>query len=63
MTADILREAARLRGALPSLKTPDAIHAASAQHHGCALFGTNDRGFRAVLGLPLVLLDDILAAP
>ena len=27
------------------------------------LFVSNDRGFRAVIGLPLVLLDDILAAP
>ena len=55
ITAGVLREAARL-------KTPDAIHAATAILAGCALFVTNDFGFRRVAGLPLVLLDEVAAA-
>ena len=62
ITQDILREAARLR-ALFNLKTPDALHAATAILHGCALFVTNDPHFRRVPNLPLVILDDVLAAP
>lgn len=63
ITADILREAARLRATIPALKTPDAIHAATALLHGCALFVTNDVGFRRVPGLSLAILDEIIAAP
>ena len=63
ITRDILHEAARLRAAIPGLKTPDAIHAATALLHGCTLFVTNDTGFRRVPDLPVVLLDDVLAAP
>jgi predicted nucleic acid-binding protein len=63
ITQDVLREAARLRALRIALKTPDAIHAATALIHGCALFVTNDTGFRPIAGLPLVLLDDVLAAP
>jgi predicted nucleic acid-binding protein len=59
ITHAILREAARLR-ATTKLKTPDALHAATALHEGCALFVTNDAGFRAVTALPLVVLSDLL---
>ena len=59
ITQSILREAARLR-AMTKLKTPDALHAATALDAGCALFVTNDVGFRVVAGLPLVVLDDLL---
>ena len=45
------------------LKTPDAIHAATALLAGCALFVTNDRGFKRVPGLRLAVLDDVLVAP
>ncbi|MCX6380236.1 MAG: PIN domain-containing protein [Armatimonadetes bacterium] len=62
ITQNVLDEAARLRALHPSLKTPDALHAATALLHGCALFVTNDRGFQRVTGLPLAILDDILAA-
>jgi predicted nucleic acid-binding protein len=55
----IVREAARLR-ATTKLKTPDALHAATALDAGCALFVTNDAGFRGVAGLPLVILNDLL---
>ena len=60
---DVLREAARLRATIPGLKTPDALHAATALLHGCTLFVTNDAGFKRIPNLPLVLLDDVLAAP
>ena len=63
ITQELLREAARLRAIIPGLKTPDAIHAATALVHGSAMFLTNDIGIRRVPGLPLVLLDDVLAAP
>jgi len=59
ITHPILRGAARLR-ATTKLKTPDALHAATAQQAGCVLFVTNDGGFRNVPGLPLVILDDLL---
>ena len=62
ITKEILVEAARLRATIPGLKTPDAIHAATALHHHCSLFVTNDSGFRRVPGLPLAILDDVLAA-
>jgi predicted nucleic acid-binding protein len=55
----ILRDAARLR-ATTKLKTPDALHAATALDAGCVLFVTNDAGFRSVASLPLVILDDLL---
>lgn len=59
ITQIILREAARLR-ATTKLKTPDALHLATAQQAGCVLFVTNDAGFRGVASLPLVILDDLL---
>lgn len=62
ITQDVLREAARLRASIPALKTPDAIHAATALLHGCVLFRTNDTGFKRIPGLPLAILDDVIAA-
>lgn len=59
ITQPILREAARLR-ATTKVKTPDALHAATARQAGCVLFLSNDAGFRSVAGLPLVILDDCL---
>lgn len=58
ITQSILRDAAQLRAAT-KLRTPDAIHAATAKQVGCSLFVTNDTGFRAVPGLPVVILDDL----
>ena len=60
ISRDILRDAARLRSTTTSLRTPDAIHAATARHVGCTLFVTNDKGFRRVPALPVVILDDIV---
>ncbi len=57
----ILRQAAQLR-AITSLKTPDAIHAATALSQNCSVFLTNDRGFRDVLDLPIVILKDVFVS-
>lgn len=59
ITQPILRDAARLR-ATTKLKTPDALHLATAQQTGCVLFVTNDAGFRGITSLPLVILNDLL---
>ncbi len=58
VTRSIWEHAARLRGL--GLKTPDALHAATALAHPCALFLTNDPIFRRVSGLPVVVLADVL---
>lgn len=39
---EILLHAAIMRARIPSLKTPDAIHAATAHHFGCTHFLTGD---------------------
>jgi predicted nucleic acid-binding protein len=41
INADIYRHAAELR-ARHTIKTPDALHLATAQYHGCVGFWTND---------------------
>ena len=56
----VFEDAARLR-AESGLATPDALNAATALRADCALFITNDTDFRRVQGLPLVVLDDLLA--
>ena len=58
-TRDLWEDAARLRAAT-GLKTPDALHAATALRAGCASFVTNDADFRRVPGLPVVVLDELL---
>ena len=42
------------------LKTPDALHAASALQAACTLFITNDDDFRRFEELPVVILDGLL---
>ena len=60
ITRAILREAARLRARVSSLRTPDAVHAATALVAGCAMFLTNDADFRRIGGLPCAVLRDII---
>ena len=60
ITSSILRAGARLRATLNSLRTPDAIQAATGHSCSCSLFLTNDLIFRRIPGLPVVLLDDVL---
>lgn len=55
----VIEAAARLR-ATTGLKTPDAIHAASALGEGVALFVSNDPVYRRIPGLPVTILDDLL---
>jgi predicted nucleic acid-binding protein len=57
----ILEQAAVLR-ATHGLKTPDAIHAATALEAACAMFVTNDPGFRRVPGLNVVVLDEVVTS-
>jgi predicted nucleic acid-binding protein len=59
ITAQILRDAAQLR-ATTKLKTPDAIHAATALSAQCTLFLTNDFAFQRIANLPVLVLDDVL---
>ena len=58
-TRSLWKDVARLR-ASTGLKTPDALHAATALSVGCTLFITNDADFRRAQGLPIVVLDDLL---
>ena len=39
---EVFHQAAHLRADFPSLKTPDALHLATAIHHNCDEFWTND---------------------
>lgn len=57
----ILLDAASLRATMPTLRTPDAIHAATARSVQCDLFLTNDRGLKLVPGLPVAFLDDVVS--
>ncbi|MEI2577490.1 type II toxin-antitoxin system VapC family toxin [Scytonema sp. PRP1] len=61
ISQSILRQAANLR-ATSNLKTPDAIHAATGLSVSCNQFITNDKGFRNVPGLPVVILSEVLAS-
>lgn len=47
----ILREAAALRARFPSLKSPDAIHIATANGHGCDWFVSADARLQGIKGL------------
>ena len=58
-TRELWEDAARIR-ADTGLKTPDALHAATALRAGCTAFITNDTDFRRVEDLPVVVLDDLL---
>ncbi|HEY7349528.1 MAG TPA: PIN domain-containing protein [Ktedonobacterales bacterium] len=58
----VLEHAASLR-ATTSVKTPDAIHAATALIAGCELFVTNDSAFKKIPGLPVALLSEIILSP
>lgn len=61
ITRSILESAAQLRAGY-QLKTPDAIHAATALALGATLFVSNDAGFRRVPGLPVAVLREVAAS-
>ena len=56
---ELLMDAATLRAKF-GLKTPDAIHAATALASGCKMFLTNDKDFRRVNGLPVTVLSALV---
>jgi predicted nucleic acid-binding protein len=58
----VLESAARLRATV-GIKTPDAIHAATALLAGTTLFVTNDLTLRRVPGLSVTVLDEVIAGP
>jgi predicted nucleic acid-binding protein len=61
ITRSILEAAAQLRAG-SQLKTPDAIHAATALQQGSSLFVSNDAGFRRVAGLTVAVLSEVAAS-
>jgi predicted nucleic acid-binding protein len=58
ITQPVLEEAANLRATL-NLRTPDAIHAATALLNGCELFVTNDSGFHRISNLAVSVLSEM----
>ncbi|MCC6444564.1 MAG: PIN domain-containing protein [Armatimonadetes bacterium] len=58
ISREILEYAARLR-AQTSIKTPDAIHAASALTSGCSLMLTNDPAFSKIANLNVTVLSEL----
>lgn len=59
ISLDILRESANLRAA-QNLKTPDAIHAATAFSANCNYLITNDDGFKRVSNIDVVILSEVI---
>jgi predicted nucleic acid-binding protein len=55
----ILRQAANLRATI-NLKTPDAIHASTAMAVNCDIFITNDKGFRNLSDLSVIILGELV---
>ncbi|HET9918738.1 MAG TPA: PIN domain-containing protein [Ktedonobacteraceae bacterium] len=62
ITQVVLEKAANLRATL-NLKTPDAIHAATAVLQSCKLFVSNDAAFRRVPSLNVAVLNEIISPP
>ena len=58
VTLPIAESAADLR-ARYNLRTPDALHVASALSSGCDAFLTNDAGLKRVQELPILVLDEL----
>ncbi|MCY4640978.1 MAG: PIN domain-containing protein [Chloroflexi bacterium] len=55
------REVGDVAALVEHVEGGDAAHAATALQAECALFVTNDTDFRRVDGLPVTILDDLLA--
>ena len=60
ITQPVLEEAAKLRATL-GLRSPDAIHVATALFHSCALMVTNDSAFRRIPDLPVAVLNELVS--
>jgi len=59
ISLSILEKAAHLR-ATTGLKSPDAIHAATALSSGSTVFVTNEKSFKRVPGLTVVVLSEVI---
>lgn len=59
VTMAVLEQMARMRAANPAVRTPDAIHAATAQLARCDAFLTNDARLKVVPGLQVILLGEV----
>ena len=59
ITRDLLVAAAGLRASNPTIKLPDAIHAATALRGGCSHFVTNDARFQILTGIDVVILSEL----
>jgi predicted nucleic acid-binding protein len=59
ISLDILRESANFR-AIQNLKTPDAIHAATAFSANCDYLITNDDGFKRVSNINVIILSEVI---
>jgi predicted nucleic acid-binding protein len=59
ISLSILEQAAYLR-ATTGLKSPDSIHAATALSVGSPLFITNEKVFKRVSGLTVVVLNEVI---
>lgn len=57
---DISIQAGVLRGQR-GMKTPDALHVATALYQRCDVFLTNDRGIRTPEEMPTIMLSDFLS--
>jgi predicted nucleic acid-binding protein len=55
----ILRRAAQMRAIMPNLRTPDAIHMATALESGCPYLVTNDRHIQPTSKLSVVNLSEL----
>ena len=62
LSAEVAEEAARLRSE-HNLRTPDAIHLATAHLHGAASFLTNDSTLPNIPEIQLLVLDKLGASP
>ncbi len=59
ISSALLRDAARLRASV-NIKTPDAIHAATALASGCDLLITNDKDLKRITALNVIILCEIV---
>jgi predicted nucleic acid-binding protein len=60
ISEEVLKSAALLRSQYKALRTPDAIHLATALTHGCSHFVSNDVALRSFEGIELVILADFV---
>ncbi|MDW7691148.1 PIN domain-containing protein [Flammeovirgaceae bacterium SG7u.111] len=59
MNKDIAVKAAELRAKYASLRTPDAIQLATAIHHRCDYFFSNDEALKKITEIEVITINDI----